>query len=230
MARLGRRQPFPPIINKGLIRYQPAVAPVASKPFVVSSVRINHRPVTFTHVINNGLIRFQVSSPPVASRPFIVSFGATESRNPHRPFFFPVIIRGLIRYQPAPVTAPIPRRSYVISQISHDEAARRVHVLARSFSIVTPNVPLPVPRVRPKIKIKHDETLTTSRGRGHEQQIAKIMNELARSGQVIGSVSDPSLGYVADDPQAVGTTEPLTVKETLDRIIAALKALNGTGI
>jgi hypothetical protein len=249
---------------------------IAGRPFVASFAALhNRRPVPFTRIITNRLQSFAAPPDPVADTPYIVSFGALEARNPHRPFFFPAIIRGLIRYQipapqppvaskplilsfgamqaseaarhqrypkglvvifkgpekysPAVTGPPIARAPYLVSQIARDIAKFRGHVLHKP-AIVLPNVPVPLTRIRPKFKIQHEEAAKTQRHRQHEQQVKRLVNELLRNGQIIGTLDDPMLGYVATDPQAVGTTEPLTIAEVLDRIIAYIKSQNGTGI
>jgi hypothetical protein len=112
------------------------------------------------------------------------------------------------------------------------EASLRRHAINRGriVQIHPAGSVTPTPRVRRKFSFAHDETIESKNSRLHEQQVAKFLNQLLLTGELRGTPQDPSLGYVPADPAAVGTTEALNLKEVVDRIIAAIKALNGTGI
>lgn len=126
----------------------------------------------------------------------------------------------------APVPPPLINwRAAVETSLRRHAINRGLIVQVRPVGFVNP-----APRVRRKFSFPHDETIKNKNSRAFEQQVAKYLNQLLLSGEFRGTPQSPSLGYVPDDPTAVGTTESLTLSETLHRIIAAIKALNGTGI
>jgi hypothetical protein len=88
-------------------------------------------------------------------------------------------------------------------------------------AITTPN------RVARKFSFAHDETIESKSSRLHEQQVAKYLNQLLLSGELLGTPQDPALGYQCDDIHAWNTVAPATLKEALDRIAAALKTIMG---
>lgn len=201
--------------------------PVARAPYIATLWPRESTRKPHPGVIIGRLIKYAAPAPtsPIAAKPFIVSFVAHNFR---RPEFHGPIMNRLYPYQP--MTPPIRLRPVIVSQIARDEAYRRSRTLTVPRKIVTEPVIPPAPRVHPKFKIQHEEAAKTQRHRQHEQQVKRLINELLRNGQIIGTLDDPMLGYVASDPQAVGTTEPLTIAEVLDRIIAYIKSQNGTGI
>lgn len=112
-------------------------------------------------------------------------------------------------------------------------ASLKRHVINRGRILqIHPAVAVnPIPRVRRKFTFTHDEDPKLSKSsRAHQQQVAKWLNRMIEEGELRGTPQDPAIGYVPADPTAVGTTESLLLSDTLDRIIAAIKALNGTGI
>lgn len=185
--------------------------------------------------IIQGLIKYQpiASTPPVASKPMVASFAAMQASESARHQRYPrgraVIHIGLMGYSPIADQPPVARAPYLVVQITQDTAKFHGHVLHKP-AIVLPTVPIPVPRVRTKFKFDHDEHLSSKRGRHHEQQVARFLNNLLRSGELQGTPEEPSLGFIAADSSAVGTTEALPLKEVIDRIIAYIKSQNGTGI
>lgn len=75
-------------------------------------------------------------------------------------------------------------------------------------------------------KVVHDERAVNSQSRAHEQQVANILNNLVRKGQLLGTTTDPALGYRSTNIQSwVSQTPPTTIEEALDRIAAALALL-----
>jgi hypothetical protein len=96
-------------------------------------------------------------------------------------------------------------------------------VLAEPFiaAITTP------PRVRVKFKFPHSEAIQDKQSRLHEQTVAKWLNRMIEEGELQGTPINPSLGYQCDDPAAWNTVAPASLKEAVDRIAAALKALMG---
>lgn len=98
MARLGRRQPFKPIMNR-LIQYQPALPPAAARPLVVSLQAVQapvQRRVQYRRFppILKTFIQYIAPVPKAASQPFVVSRQAVATARAYRKSFPAILKRG----------------------------------------------------------------------------------------------------------------------------------------
>lgn len=262
MARLGRRQPFAPIIKR-LILFQAAAPtpPVAAKPMVLSLVAIGAARRPRTSIVSKTLIQFQpAAAAPVASKPLVVSFAAIKAaRRPKHSVIFnrltrfpPVLpvaakpfivnfvaiktkppkifrptIRRVIQYAAPASTPPAARFPYIVSRQSVDTASRRYHALRHPLTGRPPQVTPAPARVLPKFFVDHDEAIVSRRSRRHEQQVAQILNGMVFSGELVGTIEEPQLGYVPNNTASWNGASPATISEALSRIAALLKTLNG---
>jgi hypothetical protein len=87
------------------------------------------------------------------------------------------------------------------------------------------DVPSSSARVIPLFTFSHEVSDSNSRTRKPIQEMSEYLNNLLRTGELRGTIRDPSLGYLPDATAGWDGTPPSTTKEALDRIATALAAL-----
>jgi hypothetical protein len=190
MARLGRRQPIRPLVNR-LIQYQPVPPPPAASPlplrcFAALHFRQHARIVTRGQTLT------------------VESFAVT-------------------------VLPPVPLTLVAVVKAAIAEADRQARLPRQSRYALPKILHTPIVRVQPPFTVHHDED-APQRSRRNQQQVTSVLNGLLRNGELIGSLTDPALGYKADNPlqwAGAGDGDPKSLHDVIERFLAAL---NGLGI
>lgn len=186
MARLGRRQPFKPILSR-LIAYSPATPPSGTQTVVSIAVERSAE----QHARQNGhvtlpqLIRFAPSVPPPIKSFIVSALRPNENHARHRQFG--PKLTGLMQYQ-APASQPPIGKNRILSFAAIDTAVIRYHRLYHPFfenpiletgSLTTPFLPL----------IRRDPKAPPVL-RGFTERVTNILNSLMRSGQLVQTGPD----------------------------------------
>lgn len=186
MSRLGRRQPFKPVLSR-LIAYSPA--PPIGTQTVVSKVAVSQSAEQHArlrgHVTLPRLIQYAPSIPPPIKPVIVSALIANERHAAHR--VFGPKLTGLMKYQ-APASQPPIGKNRILSFAAIDTAVIRYHRLYHPFfenpilqtgSLTTPFLPL----------IRRDPKAPPVL-RGFTERVTNILNALMRSGQLVQTGPD----------------------------------------
>jgi hypothetical protein len=182
--------------------------------------------------IIQGLIKYQPAAgePPEASKPTVVSFESVLMSGVARRQSYPrgrsVITNGLIRFAAIGSQAPSAHAPYLFTQIANATANIRGHALHQAILGLPIVIAYTPPAVVTTWTFSHNLQEVDPRVRKAIGQMSAMLNNLLRTGQLRGTINEPSLGYLGETQLNWQSGDmPLTTNEAIDRIAAALAAL-----